>query len=242
MPAASWVRSSFLISTNSTHASNVSLYRALRYDPLKDFVQVGMFGTFASVLVARRDAPYKTAQELIDYARAHPNKLNYGYYSSSSQVPAELLRTKAGLAFTGVSYKAITQLLTDLIGGQLDFVFVDTLSAAPALQNDRLRPLAVSAPRSLGNLPEVPPLAATLPGYEVLGWLGLSAPAGTPKAVVEQVGSLVARATADAAFRRSAEERGLSPRTLVGADFERFVREDIGRWAEWIKLAGIEAQ
>jgi len=232
----------FLVSTNSTHAANVSLYRNLKYDPVKDFAQVGLLGTYASVLVVRKDAPYKTLGEFIEFARAQPGKLNYGYYSSSSQVPAELFRTMAKLQFTGASYKAITQVLTDLMGGQLDFVFIDTLSASPALQNDRLRALAVTSGRPLNSLPHVPPVSTTFPGYEVLGWFGLSAPAGTPKSVVEKMASLVRGATEDAAFRRSVEERGLTPRAIIGSDFDRFVKEDIARWADWIKLAGIEVQ
>lgn len=232
----------FLISTNSTHAANVSLYRNLRYDPLKDFVQVGMFGTNGSVLLVRKDAPYKTLTQLIEHARINPDKLTYGYYSSSSHVPAELLRSRAQLRFTGASYKAITQVLTDLMGGQLDFAFVDTLSAAPALQNDRLLPLAVTTPGSLPTLPKVPPVASAIPGYEVQGWFGLSAPAGTPPAVVAEMGQLVRRAVDDAGVRRALEDRGLTAKSLVGPGFERFVSEDVARWAEWVRIAGIEVQ
>lgn len=232
----------FLIATNSTHAANVSLYRNLRYDPVKDFVQVGMFGTNASVLVARKDAPYKNLGQFIDHVRANPGKLNYGYYSSSSQVPPELLRRKAGLDFVGVSYKAITHILTDLMGGQLDFVFIDTLSATPAIQNERLMPLAVTAAQPLPSLPDVPAVATVLPGYEVLGWFGLSAPVGTPQEVVREMGELVRRAADDPAFRRGLEQRGLSSRPLTGEAFARFVSDDVGRWRDWIKTAGIAPQ
>jgi tripartite-type tricarboxylate transporter receptor subunit TctC len=232
----------FMVSTNSTHAANVSLYRNLRYDPLTDFAQVGLFGTYASVLVAHRDAPYRSLAQFIDFARAHPGRLNYGYYSSSSQVPAELLRTRANLRFSGAAYKAITQMLTDLMGGQLDFVFVDMLSAAPALQNDRLVALAVTSGRALPSLAQVPPVASALPGYEVQGWFGLSARAGTPPEVVARMARLVRGALEDAAFRRALEARGLTTRSLTGPAFERFVAEDVDRWAEWIRLAGIERQ
>lgn len=232
----------FMVSTNSTHAANVSLYKNLRYDPLKDLTQVGLFGTNGSVLVVRKDAPYKTLAQFIDHARAHPGQLNYGYYSSSSQVPAELFRSQAKLQFSGASYKAITQVLTDLMGGQLDFVFVDTLSAAPALQNDRLVPLAVTSARSLPSLPQVPPVASALPGYEVQGWFGLSARAGTPPEEVSRMAQFVQRALDQPEFRRGLEARGLTTRSLIGPAFERFVAEDVTRWAEWIRLAGIERQ
>jgi len=230
----------FLISTNSTHAANVSLYKNLRYDPIRDFVQVGLFGTYASVLIVRKDAPFKTLAQFIEHARSNPGKLNYGYYSSSSHVPPELLRVRAQLQFSGASYKAITQVLTDLMGGQLDFVFVDTLSAAPALQNDKLMALAVTSARGWSDPPPIPPVASILPGYEVQGWFGLSARAGVPPDVVAKMAQLMQRALDNTEFRIGLEARGLTTQSLTGQAFERFVAEDVTRWAEWIRLAGIE--
>lgn len=230
----------FLLTSNSTHAANVSLYRNLRYDPLKDFVQVGMFGRFSSVLLVRSDAPYRSLAELVAAARVKPGTLNYGYYSSSSQVPAELLRVLAYLRYQGVSYKAVTQILTDLIGGQLDFVFIDTLSAAPALQNDRLRPIAVTSPRPLPSLPQVPPASSVVPGLELQGWFGLAAPAGTPAAAVEGMGRALQQAMADPAVQQAYAARGFENAWRSGPDLQRFIQEDIHRWAQWVEMAGIE--
>lgn len=230
----------FLLTSNSTHAANVSLYRHLRYDPLKDFVQVGMFGRFSSVLLVRADAPYRSLQELVAAARAQPGTLNYGYYSSSSQVPAELLRVLAQLRYQGVSYKSVTQILTDLMGGQLDFVFIDTLSAAPALQNDRLRPIAVTSPRPLPSLPQVPPAGSVVPGLELQGWFGLAAPAGTPPAAVEGMGRALQQAMADPAVQQAYAARGFENQWRSGPDLQRFIQEDIRRWAQWVEMAGIE--
>jgi tripartite-type tricarboxylate transporter receptor subunit TctC len=232
----------FLLTSNSTHAANVSLYRNLRYDPLKDFVQVGMFGHFSSVLLVRSDAPYKSLAELVATARAQPGRLNYGYYSSSSQVPAELLRVNAQLQYQGVSYKSVTQILTDLMGGQLDFVFIDTLSAAPALQNDRLRPIAVTSPRPLPALAQVPPAQTVVPGLQVQGWFGLAAPAGTPAAAVEGMGLALQQAMADPEVQKAYAGRGFENQWRSGPDLRRFIQEDIRRWAQWVELAGIERQ
>ena len=230
----------FLLTSNSTHAANVSLYRKLRYDPLKDFVQIGMFGHFSSVLLVRANAPFKTLPELIAAARSQPGKLNYGYYSSSSQVPAELLRVLAKLDFQGASYKSVTQILTDLMGGQLDFVFIDTLSAAPALQNDRLRPIAVSSPQPLPALAQVPAAHTVVPGLEVQGWFGLAAPAGTPAVAVEGMGRALQQAMADSAVQQAFSERGFENQWRSGTDLQRFIQDDIRRWAKWVDLAGIE--
>ena len=230
----------FLITSNSTHAANVSLYRKLRYDPLKDFVQVGMFGRFSSVLLVRSDAPYKTLGELVAAARAKPGMLNYGYYSSSSQVPAELLRVYAKLRFQGVSYKSVTHILTDLMGGQLDFVFIDTLSAAPMLKNDRLRPIAVTSPKPLPSLAHVPAANAIVPGLELQGWFGLATAAGTPPAAVEGMGRALQQAMADPEVQQAYAGRGLENQWRSGPDMQRFIQEDIRRWAQWVDVAGIE--
>jgi tripartite-type tricarboxylate transporter receptor subunit TctC len=233
---------SFLLSTNSTHAANVSLYAKLGYDPIKDFEPVGMFGKFGTVLMTRSAGPLDSLQALIDFARRNPNKLTFGYYSSSSQVPAELLKARAQIDVVGASYKNITQIITDLIGGQLDFAFLDMLSAAPGLQNSALRAIAVSAPTREPTLPSVPPVADLLPGYQVQGWIGLHAPAGTPRAVIEQVSKLTQQAAADDAVRKALEGRGMTVAGMAPEAMRAFVAEDVKRWAEWVRLAGIQPQ
>ena len=232
----------FLLSTNSTHAANVSLYSKLGYDPQKDFEPVGLFGKFGTVLMVRTDAPYPSLGELIRYAKAQPGKLSFGYYSSSSQVPAELLKSRAQIDAVGVAYKNITQIITDLIGGQIDFAFMDMLSASPALQNQRLRALGVSAPTREPSLPQVPTVAETIPGYEVQGWLGLHAPAGTPAAAIARVSRLIEQAVADEGVRKALESRGMMVGGMPAQQMAEFVRQDAVRWAQWIKLAGIQPQ
>lgn len=232
----------FLLSTNSTHAANVSLYRNLRYDPQSDFAPVGMFGTFGAVLIVPRDSAFQTVSDLVARAQAAPGALSYGYYSSSSQVPAELLRARAAVEYTGASYRNITQIMTDLAGQQLHFAFVDALSAAPALQSDRLRPIAVTTPARLESLPGVPTVAETYPGFEMQGWLGLTAPAGTPQAIVDRVSDLVMKASADPEVRQALAGRGLNVEPMPAAKLKNFIAEDIARWASWVATAGIQPQ
>lgn len=232
----------FLLSTNSTHAANLGLYRQLRYDPRKDFAPVGVFGTFGAVLMVPKSSPDQSVTALVDRARKTSGGLNFGYYSSSSQVPAELLRARAEAPMVGASYRDITQIMTDLAGGRLDFAFIDALSAAPALQNDRLRPLAVSSPQRMPRLPAVPTVAETFPGFEMQGWLGLTAPAGAPKAVVARVSELVVKAAADPAFREALEARGLVVSPMAATEMGAFIDADIARWASWISTAKIEPQ
>ena len=233
---------SYLLSTNSTHAANVSLFAKLPYDPQKDFDAVGMFGTFATVAMVRQGSALRSIPDVIGYARANPGKLTFGYYSSSSQVPSELLRARAGIEMTGASYKNITQIVTDLAGGVVEFAFLDMLSAAPALQSGRMTPIAVTAPVRLASLPNVPAVAETIPGYEVEGWLGLTAPAGTPRAVIERMNTLVAGALADPAIKAALEKQGMSPRTMRADELKAFMAADQKRWAEWVRLAKIPPQ
>ncbi len=232
----------FLLSTNSTHAANLGLYRSLRYDPRKDFAPVGVFGSFGAVLMVPKDNAAGSLTELLAQAKGKPAGLTFGYYSSSSQVPAELLRARANLPMTGASYRDITQIMVDLSAGRLDFALIDALSAAPALKNDRLKPLAVSAPKRLAHLPDVPAVAETLAGFEMQGWLGLTAPAGTPAAIVQRVSDLVMKAAADPAYREALEGRGLTVSPLPADKMGAFIEADIARWASWIATAGIQPQ
>lgn len=232
----------FLLSTNSTHAANVSLYAKPGYDPQKDFEPVGLFGRFGTVLMVRSNSAHDSLPKLLEAARRAPGKLSFGYYSSSSQVPAELLKARAQIDAVGVSYKNITQIITDLIGGQLDFAFLDMLSASPALQNNSLRAIGVSSPSREPALPTVPPVSDVLPGYAVQGWIGLHAPSGTPRAAIERMAQLTQQAVADEGFRKALESRGMMVEAMSPERLRAFVTEDVKRWAEWVKLAGIQPQ
>ncbi|GAA0525394.1 tripartite tricarboxylate transporter substrate binding protein [Pigmentiphaga daeguensis] len=229
----------FLLSTNSTHAANLSLYKDLRYDPVKDFVPVGRFGTYGSVLMVPKESPFRTVQDLIAHAKSHPGRMSFGYYSSSSQVPAEMLKAAAGVVYEGAAYKNVTQIVTDLIGKQFDFAFLDALSAASALQNDRLKPIGVTTPRRLPQLPDVPAIAEAIPGYEMQGWLGLTAPAGTPPAIVETVSALMGKAMADPEVKQSLEAKGMQAGFLPARDMGAFIAADIVRWRDWVRMANI---
>jgi tripartite-type tricarboxylate transporter receptor subunit TctC len=233
---------SFLLSTNSTHAANVSLYRKLPYDPEKDFVPVGMLGSFATIAIVPQASPFKSVPELVKHAKANPGKVSFGYYSSSSRVPPELLKAQTGIDIVGVPYKNITQIITDIAGGQIELAFLDSLSASPALQNPRISVVAVSARERLRQLPNAPTVAETLPGFEVEGWLGLTAPTGTPREVVARMNALLAQAVADPAFRSALERQGMTPRAMTPEAMGAFISADRARWADWIRKARIEPE
>jgi tripartite-type tricarboxylate transporter receptor subunit TctC len=232
----------FLLSTNSTQAANPYLYKSLPYDPLKDFRQVGMLGTFGAVAVVSPRSAFQTMPQLVDYARQHPGKVFYGYYSSSSQVPSALLKARAGIQIDGAAYKNVTQIITDLRGGQIDFAFVDYLTAMGQIDGKGLRPIAVTGETAHAAWPDVPAMSSFYPGFVVVGWLGISAPAGTPEAIVLAMNRYLAQAVDDPIVRDKLARLGLQPRHMDVREFDTFVREDAGRWKQWIETAGIAPQ
>jgi tripartite-type tricarboxylate transporter receptor subunit TctC len=232
----------FLLSTNSTHAANQFLYKSLPYDAQKDFRQVGLLGTFGTVGVVAPGSPYRTVPELVDYARAHPGEVFFGYYSSSSQVPSELFKQRAGINITGAAYKNITQIITDLRGKQISFAFVDYLTAMGQIDGKGLLPIAVTGAQPHPAWPSVPTMASYYPDFVVAGWLGLSAPAGTPADIVEKMNAHMQAAVKDEATASKLRALGLTPESMDVARFDAFVKEDTARWKEWIRISGIQPQ
>jgi len=232
----------FLIATNSTHAANQFLYRRLPYDPVRDFAHIGMLGTFATIAVVAADAPFRSIPALVAHARANPGRVFFGYYSSSSQVPAALLKARAEIDVIGAAYRNITQIVPDLISGQIQFAFLDSLSAAPALQSGRIVPIAVSAPRRMAQYPEVPTVAEAYPGFVVEGWFGLTAPAGTPAVALTRMEALLRQAVADPTIAVALTRQGLTPGFAGAAEMERFLVADRERWQEWVRIAGIQPE
>lgn len=233
----------FVLATNSTHAANPFLFKQLPYDPVRDFAMVGLFGTYPSILVVDAKSPYRDVADIIASARRTRGGLFFGYYSSSSRVPSELLRAAAGTEMTGVSYRNVTQILTDLRGGEVAFAFLDALSAAPALQEGSgLRPIATSAPKRDPRRPDLAAVAETVPDFAMEGWMGFAAPAATPPALLARANTAVAEAVASPEVRKAFEEQGLTPRSLSLDEARDFLAADTRRWREWVRIAGIEAE
>lgn len=229
----------FLVSGNSTQAANPSLYAKLPYDPEKDFVEVGMFGQFPMIGIVRSDGPHKSLAQLLRFAKDNPDKLTFGYHASSALVPAELLKARAGIRVVGAPYKALSGVIQDLGGGVIDFAFVDALSATPALHSGKISAFAVTSPARFAQMPAVEAIAETLPGFEVQGWLGLSAPKGTPDAIVTRVNALIRDAQNDTSVRDILERQGMTVRTLSPQEHSSYVAADRARWAEWVRIARI---
>ena len=232
----------FLLSGMSTQAANTVLYTNLSYDPQKDFDEIGMFGVFPMVGLARKDGPLRSVADLVSQAKANPGKLTFGHHAASALVPVELIKARTGVNMTAVPYKNVTQITLDIASGVIDFAFIDALSAAPALKGGLLAPIAVTTSKRFSALPDVPTVGETVPGFSMDGWLGLSAPAGTPRAVLERMNGLLREALSEPTIKAGMEGQGLMPNALTLEEQKAWVVADRNRWVEWVRIAKIQPQ
>lgn len=231
-----------LLITTSTHAANVSLVRNLSYDPAKDFTVVGVFRSSGSYLMVRPQAPWRDLAAFIAAARDAPGKLTYGYFNASSRTPPEYLSRLADIALQGVPYRAIANAIADLISGEIDCLFMDTTASNQYLQNNQLRPLAITRLDRAPLTPDVPTVAETFPGFQLTGFLGMAVPSATPRDVVEKLNGLIAEALKAPEVRRRMDEFGLSYDITTLADCEAEVRAERERWTEYVRVAGIQPE
>nr|MBF0683084.1 tripartite tricarboxylate transporter substrate binding protein [Pseudomonas sp.] len=228
------------LSTNTTHAANVSLYKELPYDAMEDFEHIAPFGMSASVAMVAKDSGINSIADLVNYAKANPDKTFYGYYNSASQMSAELFRLKTGAPISGVSYKAVGNVASDLMGGHIQVAFMEYLPAVGHVEGGNLRPLGVTANKRYSGWPDVPTIGESYPGYELDFHLGLVAPRGTPAEIVDKLHGWVTDATSDPAFIAKLRELGMEPITMSRQEYVDFSRQKIEYWAQQVKAAGVK--
>ena len=231
-----------MVTTNTPQAANVSLFKKLNYDPVKDFAPIARLGTISFVLMVRPDFPATNFREFLSHAKANPGKLSAGYGSAGSQVSQAMLRSMGRIDFIDVPYKGLPQAITDVLGGSISFTFADLANALAQIKGGKLRGIAVTSEKRSALAPDLPAIAEELPGYELIAWFALVAPAGTPAPVVARLHGIV-----DAALRRpdiverfatlGTDVAPMNPRELAG-----FIQLEIAKWARMTKAAGIEPQ
>lgn len=231
-----------MISANTAIAANVSLFKKLPYDPRKDFTPVAGLGANLLVLMVHKDFPARTTREFIEYARQHPGKLSAGYGSSSSQVSLAMLSSQAGLNVLAVPYKGIPDAVTDVLGGTLDFTFVDAANALAQAKGGRLRAIATTAKDHSPLTPDWPSLAQELPGFDITAWFAMVGPAGMPADVVKKLDDAAHKALTDPGLSKRMVESGIAPAWQDSKTLARFIDEEIDKWAALVKQAGIEPQ
>ena len=231
-----------LLSTTSTHSANPSLYRKLPYDPEKDFRLVGSFGTGSSLMLVRPDAPWKTLAEFVQAAKAAPGRINYGHFNASSHAPGALLSQLAGIELTPIPYKQIGNAMTELIAGQIQVIFVDSIAGDSFVASGQLRLLAAQSEKRLLKYPATPLISEAYPGYSTSGFLGVSVPAGTPPTVQQALNDIVNEAVASEPMKSKLESLGFAPRRMSLTELAAFDREERAKWKVYVAVAKIEPQ
>jgi tripartite-type tricarboxylate transporter receptor subunit TctC len=231
------------MTTNTSHSANPSLYKTLRYDPIKDFTPIVRTGELPFAVAVNNDLPIKTLQELISYAKANPGKVSYGTPNSTSLVASETLRREAKLDIVGIPYKSSPQALTDLIAGQLQMYVVDFGSGMAMLKAGRVRPIAVTPARGSKIFPSLPPVASAVPGFDLTSWNGIFGPAGVPKDIVDKLSTEVQAVLADKEVQEKLAAAGFEVWPSKNPEeFTRYVADQLALWTRLIKNAGIEPQ
>ena len=231
-----------LVTTNTPQAANVSLFKKLPYDPVKDFAPVARIGTTSFMLMVKADAPVKSFKEFLADARAKPGKLSAGYGSSGSQVSLAMLKSMGKLEVVEVPYKGIPQTITDVLGGTLSFTFVDLGNALAQAKGGKLRGLAVTSAKRTPLAPDVPAVAEELKGYELIAWFALMAPAGTAPEIVQRLHELTVKGIGKAESKERFAAIGTDVAPLNPGELGKFIQSEIAHWAKLVKLAGIQPE
>jgi tripartite-type tricarboxylate transporter receptor subunit TctC len=234
-----------LLMVASTLALNSVLYKKVPYDPVKDFTPITLTATAPNVLLVHPSVPARTLQEFIALAKSQPGKLSYGTpgIGTSPHLSMELLKSMAGIDLQHVPYKGTAAAVTDVIGGQIQATFSNALTAKPQVDAGRVRALAITGPKRVEALPNVPPVAeAGVPGYEAMQWYGLVAPAGTPAPIIERLNRETLKALRAADTRERLSSDGAEPLGSTPAEFAARIRAEIDKWTRVARAAGIEQQ
>jgi tripartite-type tricarboxylate transporter receptor subunit TctC len=231
-----------LIGSSTSIAAAPFLLKRIPYKPLQDLAPVARVGAVPFVLVARPDLPVKSASDLIAYAHHNPGKLTWGYANAANQAAAATMTTLSNMNAVAIPYTGVPQMVVDMLGGRLDFGIIDTTNAAPQIKAGKLRALAVTSADELPQLPGVPPLGKTLNGYELLGWYGVYAPAGTPKSVIADIEKVLLKGMDTPGYRDALTHAGLIPFPADARELTRFGESETEKWAGMVKTAGIQPQ
>jgi tripartite-type tricarboxylate transporter receptor subunit TctC len=228
-----------LVTTSTTQAANVHLYKKLPYDPIKDFTPIGKIGETGFILMVAKDFPARNLQEFISYVRAHPGEITYGQGSSGSWVSAALLAEMTGLKIVNVPYKGVPPALTDLMSGQIHFVFADVGNATAQIAGGRLRGLGITTHLSSSKAPGIAPIGQTVKNYSLEAWLGLVAPANLPPEIQKKLSTTLLTVLKSPQVQDKMRQAGIEIDTEDASTFGKTLQSEITKWGQWVKMAGI---
>jgi len=220
-----------------THAVNHLLYKNLGYDPFKSFEHVSLLVTSPQVLVGATNFAPSTIADLIALAKADPGKVTYATVGagSSNHLNALLLANRTGIEMTHVPYKGGAPMMIDLVGGQVNVMFVSAPQAIPQVKAGRIKALAIGAARRIPQLPDTPTVAETLPGFAAQSWVGMLVPARTPKEIIARLNAEATKALGDPEVRGKLDAQGFDVVGSTPGEFLAFARAESEKWAKVIR-------
>ncbi len=221
-------------------ATNPSLYSKMSYDPQKDFAPISMLTAAPLILCVHPSVPAKSTKELIALAKQHPGELYFpsAGNGTSMHLAGELFNMMSGIKTVHVPYKGSGPGVLDLVSGRLHFMLNPMPEPVPFIKSGRLRALATSTANRISALPELPPVADAIPGYEVLTWQGLVAPTGTPVEIINRLNSELVKALKNPEFAERMRGMGLELYGTTPEQFAQFIRDENMKWAKVIKATG----
>ncbi len=232
------------VTTNTSHSANPFLFRKLNYDPVKDFAPVANVMRIPVIIVVNPKLGVSSLSELVAYAKNNPGKVSFGYGNSIGQVVGASFAKRMGIEVITVPYKSTPQAITDVLAGEISYSVADMASAQAFVKDGRLRALGVSSAKRSTLMSELPAIAETvgLEGFEVIAWVGMFAPAGTPKDTIDRLNAAVRNALAKPEVKEriagfAAEVASSTPEELAA-----FVQSQLASWGKSIKEAGIQPE
>ncbi len=234
-----------LLMTPSTVTVLPAVTKQARYDAAKDLAAITQVAGISNVLVVHPDVPAKTLRDLIALAKDKPGTLNYASAGagSSPHMSMELLKHMAGIDLQHIPFKGTGPAMTEVLSGRIAALFSNLLTAKPLIEAGKLRALAMSGPKRVSALPDVPTVAeAGVPGYSALQWYGLLAPAGTPQPVIDKLAAAVAEALRAPEVRERLAQDGAEPVGSTPAEFSALVKSELVKWADIARAANIQAE
>lgn len=229
-----------LLMHTSTMATNVTLYKDMGFDVNKDLIPVSQVALIPNVLMVNKNVPATTLREFVDYLKQKKAPVNYGSAGNgtSQHLSGALFNSLAGGDMVHVPYKGGAPANADLLAGQIQAVFSPLVEVLPYIESGKLRPLAVTTLKRSPRLPNVPAVAEVLPGYEVVLWNGVFAPAGTPPEIIAKLSAGIRKVLQDPAVRKTLADQGSTPVGNTPAEFKQVLAAEIEKWGKLVKLSG----
>jgi tripartite-type tricarboxylate transporter receptor subunit TctC len=222
---------------------NVSLYRRLTFDPVKDLAPITLVFGYPNVLAVNNEVPARSVTELVALARIAPGKLSFGHsgLGTTQHLAGELFKARARLDIQDVPYRGPPQILADLISGRIAMSFISPGVSLALMREGKIRPLAATSSKRAAFLPELPTMEeAGFPGFDITVWFGLFAPAATPAAIIERLHGETIRIMGEADVRKRLSDLGNVPLASSPVEFAQLIKEETGYWAALLKEIGIK--